>query len=132
MTNENTSNTNFNEMPSDFKPWGMNINQFCMLMHLSQFAGFIFPFGGLILPIIMWQTNKDQSVLVDEHGKNILNWIISCFIYLIISAFLTFLIVGFVTLIATALCSLIFTIIGAIRANNGELYSYPLSIKFFS
>ena len=132
MTNENTSNPNFNEMPPYFKPWGMNINQFCMLMHLSQFAGFIFPFGGLILPIIMWQTNKDQSVLVDEHGKNVLNWIISCFIYLIISAFLTFLIVGFVTLIATALCSLIFTIIGAIRANNGELYSYPLSIKFFS
>ena len=44
MTNENTSNPNFNEMPPDFKPWGMNINQFCMLMHLSQFAGFIFPF----------------------------------------------------------------------------------------
>ena len=128
MTNENTSNPNFNEMPSDFKPWGMNINQFCMLMHLSQFAGFIFPFGGLILPIIMWQTNKDQSVLVDEHGKNVLNWIISCFIYLIISAFLTFLIVGFVTLIATALCSLIFTIIGAVYIVGNLLFFIHLNI----
>ena len=133
MSEENTSSAEqpvVEPVSNDFKPWGMETNQFCMLMHLSQFASFIVPFGGIIMPIVMWSTNKEQSDLVNEHGKNILNWIISSFIYLFVSFILTFVLIGIVTLIATAVCSLIFTIIGAVKANNGQVYKYPLSIQF--
>jgi hypothetical protein len=116
--------------PIEYKPWGMEANQFCMLMHLSQFAGLVVPMGGLILPIVMWTTNKDKSDIVNQHGKNILNWIISSFIYLFVSIILTFLLIGIPILIATVICSLIFTIVGAVKANNGEVYKYPLSIPF--
>ena len=116
--------------PIEYKPWGMETNQFCMLMHLSQFAGFVVPMGGLILPIVMWTTNKDKSDIVNQHGKNILNWIISSFIYIIVSLILMFVLIGFVTIFAIAICSLIFTIVGAVKANNGEVYKYPLSIPF--
>jgi hypothetical protein len=116
--------------PIDYKPWGMEANQFCMLMHLSQFAGLVVPMGGLILPIVMWTANKDKSDIVNQHGKNILNWIISSFIYLFVSIILTFLLIGIPILIATVICSLIFTIVGAVKANNGEVYKYPLSIPF--
>ena len=61
----------------DFK-----LNQFCTFMHLAQFAGLIVPFASIVLPIVMWTTNKDKSELIDQHGKHILNWIISSFIYL--------------------------------------------------
>ncbi len=115
---------------NDFKPWGMELNQFCMLMHLSQFSSFIIPLGGLILPIIMWSTNKEKSEIIDEHGKNILNWIISSFIYAIVSVILMFVLIGFIAIFAVIICSLIFTIIGAIKANDGIVYKYPLSITF--
>jgi len=115
-----------------FKPWGMDVNQYCMLMHFAQFAGFVIPLGGFILPIIMWTTNKDQSQLVDQHGKNILNWMLSFIIYIIISAILIFVLIGIPLLIALSICSLVFTIIGALKASNGEVYRYPFTITFFN
>ena len=118
------------ENDSDFRPWGMELSSYCMLMHLSQFAGIIVPFGGIALPIIMWATNKDKSSIIDQHGKNILNWMISFYIYVSISAILILLIVGIFALIALCLVAVIFAIIGAIKANNKEIFNYPLSITF--
>ena len=114
----------------DFRPWDMELSSYCMLMHLSQFAGIIVPFGGIALPIIMWATNKDKSPLIDQHGKNILNWMISFYIYISISASLILLFVGIFTSIALCLVAVIFAIIGAIKANNKEIFNYPLTITF--
>ena len=118
------------EQNSD-KPWGMELNTFCMLMHLGQFAGFIVPFAGLVLPIVMWATNKEQHPLVDRHGKVILNWMISALIYGIISAILTMIFIGVLGLFALAICGIVFAVIGAVKANEGVVWSYPLSIRFF-
>lgn len=117
------------ENDPDFRPWNMELSSYCMLMHLSQFAGIIVPFGGIALPIIMWATNKDKSLLIDQHGKNILNWMISFYIYVSISAILILLIVGIFALIALCLVAVIFAIIGAIKANNKEIFNYPLTIQ---
>ncbi|WGO98545.1 DUF4870 domain-containing protein [Saccharophagus degradans] len=116
---------------SEFKPWGMEENVFIMLMHLSQLTGFIIPFGGLILPIVMWATNKDQSENINKHGKVVLNWIISFNIYLVISLILIPLVIGIGLLFGICITSLVFIVIGAIKANNGELWPYPISIKIF-
>ncbi|WP_438962534.1 DUF4870 domain-containing protein [Nonlabens sp.] len=113
-----------------FKPWGMEVRQFCMLMHLSVFASFIFPFAGIAMPLIMWLTNKDQSEVIDQHGKEITNWIISSFIYFIVSFILTCFLIGYVLLFALIIISIIFPIIGAVRASEGRFYRYPLSIPF--
>ena len=118
------------ENDPDFRPWNMELSSYCMLMHLSQFAGIIVPFGGIALPIIMWATNKDKSSIIDQHGKNILNWMISFYIYVSISAILILLIVGIFALIALCLVAVIFAIIGDIKANNKEIFNYPLSIPF--
>lgn len=112
------------------KPWGMGINQYCMLMHLSQFAGFIVPFAGLIMPIVMWSSNKEKDPAIDQHGKNILNWMISTVIYIIGGAILTLVLIGMVVIIAVAICSIVFTIMGAVKANKGEVWAYPMTIKF--
>lgn len=114
----------------EFRPWGMELKTYCMLMHLSQFAGYIIPFGGLIMPIVMWTTNKDQSEVIDQHGKNIVNWMISLIIYAVIGGVLAFIIVGIFVLIAVGICSIIFTIMGAVKASNNEIYKYPLTIDF--
>jgi len=115
---------------SNFRPWDMEIHSFCMLMHLSLFASYFIPLAGIILPIVMWTTNKDKSPLIDQHGKNIINWMISFFIYIIISSILILIIVGIFALIALVIMCVIFIIIGALKANNKEIYKYPLSIQF--
>jgi len=114
----------------DFKPWGMEMKSFCMLMHISQLAGMIIPMAGLVMPIVMWLTNKEKSEVIDQHGKNIVNWIISTVIYAVGCFILTFVFIGVIGFIALAICSLIFTIMGAIKANKGEIYKYPLAISF--
>lgn len=114
----------------DFQPWGMDLRTFTILMHLSIFAGAIVPFGGIILPVVMWTTNKDKSVLIDQHGKNILNWMISSFIYAIGGAILVLIGIGVLILIAVAVCTVVFAILGAVKASNGEIYKYPLAIEF--
>ena len=106
--------------------------QYAMFIHISQFAGVIIPGLGWILPLVLWLTKKDTSSYIDANGKIAMNWIISCFLYAIGATILTFILIGIPLLIALGICSLIFTIIGAIRANDGILWPYPLSIKFIN
>ena len=106
--------------------------QYAMFIHISQFAGVIIPGLGWILPLVLWLTKKDTSSYIDANGNIVMNWIISCFLYAIGATILTFILIGIPLLIALGICSLIFTIIGAIRANDGILWPYPLSIKFIN
>ncbi|MEA3450557.1 MAG: DUF4870 domain-containing protein [Bacteroidota bacterium] len=110
--------------------WGMDEKTFLTIMHISQFAGLAVPFGGFALPLVMWLTNKEKNSIIDEHGKNIINWIISATIYAIVGGILAFIIVGFVVLIAVAVACVVYPIIGAIRASKNEIWEYPLTIKF--
>jgi uncharacterized Tic20 family protein len=106
----------------DFKPWGMELKVYLLLMHLSQFAGYIIPFAGLVLPIVMWATNKEHSREIDNHGKVILNWLLSAIIYFIICTILTIVLIGVFGYIALAICGVVFAVIGAIKANDGVLF----------
>ena len=104
--------------------------QMGMFLHLSQLANVVlFPIG-LVLPIVLWQTQKDKVPALDVHGKMVVNWMISETIYMFVSIVLMFVLVGFLTILAVALMGIIFPIVGAVKANNGELWNYPLTIKF--
>lgn len=101
-----------------------------MFLHLSQLAGLIIPFAGIVVPIVIWQTQKEKIPALDAHGKMVANWMISAVIYSVISVILMFVLIGFLTILAVMLMAMVFPIIGAIKANNGELWDYPLTIKF--
>ncbi|MFB9054113.1 DUF4870 domain-containing protein [Formosa undariae] len=58
-------------------------------LHLSTFCGFIFPFGNLIAPIILWTMTKDKSMFIDKHGKEVINFQISIFLYTVILGIIT-------------------------------------------
>lgn len=89
------------------------------------------PFAGLVVPIVIWQLKKDEYPVVDEHGRVVMNWILSMFIYLAAGILLTFILIGIPLLFALGIAALVFPIVGAVKANNGEVWPYPLSIKFF-
>ena len=52
--------------------------------HLSQLLDFVTGIGGFIIPLILWLTQKDKVLQMDEHGKQIVNFQISTFIYSIL------------------------------------------------
>lgn len=111
--------------------WGMPLKTYCILIHLSQLSSIVLPGLGLILPIVMWVANKDNSSEIDQHGRVTVNWVISLFIYSAICGVLVFIFIGIIGLGILALMNLAFAIIAAVKANDGEVWTYPLSIKFF-
>lgn len=108
----------------------MQERQWALICHLSALSGYVIPFGNLIVPIIIWSMKKDEFPMVDAHGKEVINFQISMTIWMIISGVLIFLLIGIPLLILLAILQVVFIIIGAIKADNGELYKYPLSIQF--
>lgn len=65
-----------------------NDNTNAFLIHISAFAGFMFPFGNIITPLIAWQTLKDRSVFLDEQGKEAVNFNISYTLYVFLISIL--------------------------------------------
>lgn len=104
--------------------------QMGMFLHLSQLLNLIIPFGGIIAPIVLWQMKKDEMPALDAHGKMVTNWLISSFIYMVVSGILSIILIGLLGVFALIIMGIVFPIIGGIKANNGELWEYPLTIKF--
>lgn len=103
-----------------------------MFLHLSQLAGFVIPAVGYAAPIVIWQTQKEKFPELDAHGKMVTNWIISSLIYSVVIAVISVATCGFgvVLAIPLALIMLIFPILGGIKAGEGVLWKYPMTIAF--
>jgi uncharacterized Tic20 family protein len=104
-----------------------------MFCHLAGIAGLlpVMPvIGSIIAPLVIWQIKKDGSEFLDRHGKEAVNFQISILIYALVAGLLCFACIGFVLLPAVYIFDLVFLLIAAIKANNGEHYRYPLTIRF--
>ena len=105
--------------------------QLLVLTHLSQLLDFVTGIGGFIVPLVLWLTKKDEVFVIEQHGKAILNFRISMFIYILICIpLILFLGLGIIELMAIGVLYLIFPIINPIKASNREELSYPFSITF--
>ena len=105
--------------------------QMGLLLHLSQLANILFFGVGILAPVLIWQLNKDKIPALDAHGKMVTNWMISSIIYGVVSIILIFVFfIGLIPLFGLMIAGIVFPIIGGIKANNGELWEYPLTIKF--
>src|SRR5690606_4000842 len=137
------------------------------LMHLSALTQYFIPFGNFIFPIVIWSTTKKNSNFNDYHGRQIINFQLSLFLYTVILAMIAFPILlftifknvplidladgelliqdfsaakisGIVTVAALAVVTWFFLkvteffliINASVKAANGELYKYPLTINF--
>jgi uncharacterized Tic20 family protein len=105
--------------------------QWAMILHLSTLAGFIAVGAGFIAPIVIWQIKKTDYPELDPHGKNVANWLLSYVIYVAVCSVLVLAFVGFFLLLILGVLGIIFPIVAAVKANNGEVWKYPLSISFF-
>lgn len=101
-----------------------------MLCHLSAFAGFFFPFGGVIGPLICWLTKRDESSWVYENGRASLNFQLSMLLYIVLAIPLCFIVIGIPIIMILATLKIICIIIASVKAGKGESFKYPLLIPF--
>ena len=106
-------------------------NQLLVLTHLSQLLDFVSGIGGFIVPLILWMVKKDEVYGMDTHGKAILNFRISMFLYILLCIpLILFFGLGILGFIVIGVFYLVFPIVNAVRASQNELPTYPLSIQF--
>jgi uncharacterized protein len=103
--------------------------QWGLFAHLAALSGFIIPFGNVLGPLIVWQIKKNEMPFVDDQGKEALNFQITVLIAILICVVLTLVLIGLLLLPVVAIGALVFTVIGAIKANNGERYRYPITLR---
>ena len=101
-----------------------------MFCHLGAFAGYMFPFGNILAPLIIWLVKKDELPFVEDQGKESINFQISITIYFLVSALLSLVAIGFILMIALVVFDVVMVIIATVKANKGEKYRYPLTIRF--
>ncbi len=105
------------------RTWGL-------IVHLSALAGFVVPFGHIIGPLVIWLIKKDESPFVDDQGKESINFQISMTLYAIVAAVLVLVVVGIFLLIGIGILDIVLVIVAAVKANAGEKFRYPLTIRF--
>lgn len=114
----------------DIRELSESERNWAMLCHLSAFAGFFFPFGGIIGPLICWLSRKDESVWVNENGKSSMNFQLSILLYIVLVIPLCFILIGIPIIVFLGVLKIVCIVIASIKASKGEKFKYPLSIPF--
>jgi len=115
--------------------------QWAMFAHLSALAGGIITagwagsIGCFIGPLVIWLMKKDTMPFVADQAREALNFNITVAIIFFALFALTMVTLGIgvvLTLpimILVGVAWLVFTIIASIKANQGERYRYPLTLR---
>jgi len=85
--------------------------------------------GGWIAPLIALVSRGSQSPTVRQHAVNALNFQLTWSIIGLIGYATICIVIGLIIFPIAALIGIIFGIIGGVKANDGQLYEYPVSIK---
>jgi len=99
-----------------------------VLLHLSSFGGIIVPGLGVILPLVLWLTNR-QRPAIDAVGKEVMNYTIVVLIAAVVCVVLVLCLIGYLLLLALGVATIVLPIIGAVKASNGQFFRYPLPFR---
>lgn len=86
--------------------------------------------AGIIIPIVIWQVKKQDFPELEVHGKIVVNWMLTALILSIICFVLSFVIIGIFLFLALGVLGIVFPVIGGLKANAGEAWSYPMTFSF--
>ncbi|WP_276523370.1 DUF4870 domain-containing protein [Microbacterium saccharophilum] len=105
--------------PSDEKMWAT-------LVHVGGI------FFGFLPALIGYLVLKDRGPFVRAHTATALNFQLTLLIAEVVGWLTSWLIIGFVIVLAVYVVKIVFSIIAAVKANQGQWYTYPLAIRFLS
>ena len=113
-------------------PISRDARKWAMACHIVALVGLLGNGIGFLLgPLIVWLIKKEDDPFIDEQGREAVNFQLTMLLAMIVSALLCLVLIGFVLVVIVGLMMIIFPIIGAIKANDGEHYRYPLSFRIF-
>ena len=101
-----------------------------MLTHLSGLSGYIIPLCGVLVPIIIWMVKKDDSPTIAAIARQAILLNVIVFL-LVVTGFVLLLTVILIPAVILGWCilglaGLVLPIVGAIKANDGIYYRYPV------
>ena len=119
------------EINKDARMWAM----FCHLAGLAGLLPVLPVFGCIVAPLIIWQVKKEEFSFVDDQGKEAVNFQISMLLYSLIGSVVCAITCVGIPLIPfvvgiIGILDIVFLVIASIKANDGEHYRYPLTIRF--
>ena len=106
------------------RKWGM-------IVHLSALVGLLGNGIGFLLgPLAVWLMKREDDPFIDANGKEAVNFQITIMLAAIVSAFLILILVGFLLLAIIGVMAVVFPIVAGLKAKEGEVYRYPMTIRF--
>ena len=109
--------------PVRFTPSGSD-KIWTILSHVSWYIGVPF-----LLPLVVYLAMKGDSEYVADNAREALNFHISVFLYGLCLLPLVWLLIGIPLLVVMTVIVLILSIVAAVKAANGIVYRYPLTIR---
>jgi len=108
--------------------------------HLLAFLGLVFPFGNIIGPLLLWIFKRYQDQLINEHGREAVNFQISFSLWMVIAGAVAAItawtlilpvLIG-IGMLVLFIVWIVSVITAASRASRGEDYRYPLTWRLFN
>ncbi len=120
------------EIDKEERKWAM----FCHLAGLAGLSPLLPAIGCAVAPLVIWQLKAEEFPFVAEQGRRAVNFQLSMLLYAAIGIIICFVSLIGVFLIPVVFCvfgliDLIFVLIAAVKANEGQHYRYPFTIRFF-
>ena len=107
-------------------PLSNNNNLLAALPHIGTLLGL----GFIILPLVVLFAASDE--FVRANAREALNFHITIFIYFIVSAVLCLVVIGFVLFVALIIFMFVTSIIATVKASQGQMYHYPITIRMIA
>jgi uncharacterized Tic20 family protein len=102
-----------------------------MLAHLLSFVAAYIALG-FVAPLVVLLVFGPRSAYVRAQAVESLNFNLSWLLYAIVAGILVIIGIGLLILLALGIAYVVLVIIASVRANNGQLFRYPLTIRFMS
>lgn len=91
---------------------------------LANFVGL-----GFAVPLVLMLTKGKESSFIRAHSVESLNFQITVFIAAVVASITLCVGIGFILLPIVGVAALVFSIIAGLKANEGQLYKYPVNIR---
>jgi uncharacterized protein len=100
-----------------------------MLAHLSAFAGLVVPLGNIVAPLVIWLIQREKSAFVADQALESLNFNITMVLAGIACGILVIIGIGLLLWLALGIAWLVGTILGAVRAAEGQYYRHRFILR---
>ena len=100
-----------------------------MFCHLSALLGYVFPFGHVLGPLLVWMLKRDRVPGVETAGRESLNFQLTVTLLGLIGVMLSAVFIGFVLLFLVVVFHFCMTLYASVYAQRGDNFVYPLNFR---